>query len=435
MLLCVMTLLLLMVIGCGGGGGENSLMIGNVYYKISGNVNLNGVALAGVTIMLSGSGSGSAATDSSGAYSFSGLPNGSYTLTPSKTGYTFSPSSISVSVSGANIAAKNFTAENALSNVDLNFTLETNYTPYSASKITVWHNFDDSWVESAMTQETADSWTFTRAIRAGKSYVFRLQSNFDTGSSLQWYTTSWIESKAGIRAKSLKINGIQIDKSYIVFGNTNDYVQFSITVASDGAITPGPGTSPNIDERIPPEVTWPEPYNKYPVPPSEYKAMLMWMQALHDDRKSGNSIVEVDYIKLYCRVGEVDQLVSEDNFSSSYGGALYIRRPFFLTDEHLSMNATISSSGYMIFYPSDNASRVWHWWSTRGSVPSGAQQCWGEARVRITGPAVVQAGGDYYTTINAPPSPGSVPRNPLEAGVGKWYFESAEWQLVTFNKP
>lgn len=44
-----------------------------------------------------------------GSYGFAGLYNGNYTLTPSKTGYTFTPSSISVTVSGANVT-RNFTA-------------------------------------------------------------------------------------------------------------------------------------------------------------------------------------------------------------------------------------------------------------------------------------------------------------------------------------
>jgi uncharacterized repeat protein (TIGR01451 family) len=38
-----------------------------------------------------------------------GLADGSYTLTPAKSGYTFSPTSLSVTVAGANATGKNFT--------------------------------------------------------------------------------------------------------------------------------------------------------------------------------------------------------------------------------------------------------------------------------------------------------------------------------------
>ena len=62
-------------------------------YTISGQVNLSGGgALSGVTVMLSGGAGGSTTTDSSGNFSFTGLAaGGSYTVTPSLSGYSFSP--------------------------------------------------------------------------------------------------------------------------------------------------------------------------------------------------------------------------------------------------------------------------------------------------------------------------------------------------------
>src|ERR1700723_1850146 len=66
---------------------------------------------SGAAVTLSGAGSGSATADASGAFTFSGLSNGTYTLTPSRTGYTFSPTSQSVMVNGANVTTgANFTA-------------------------------------------------------------------------------------------------------------------------------------------------------------------------------------------------------------------------------------------------------------------------------------------------------------------------------------
>lgn len=76
-------------------------------YSISGTV--SGAVQSGVTITLSGTSSGSILTDSNGNYSFSGVANGSYTVTASKTGYTFSPV-FSITVNGANITGQNFTA-------------------------------------------------------------------------------------------------------------------------------------------------------------------------------------------------------------------------------------------------------------------------------------------------------------------------------------
>lgn len=82
-----------------------------VTYTISGFVNLDsGPVLAGVTITLSGASSGTTTTNAGGYYSFSNLDNGSYTVTPSRTGYTFAPTSRPATVSGANVSALSFTA-------------------------------------------------------------------------------------------------------------------------------------------------------------------------------------------------------------------------------------------------------------------------------------------------------------------------------------
>src|SRR5204862_436247 len=65
---------------------------------------------SGVLVTLSGTAGGTATTDTSGSYSFAGLANGSYTLTPSKTGFTFTPPSQTLTITNANVAAVNFTA-------------------------------------------------------------------------------------------------------------------------------------------------------------------------------------------------------------------------------------------------------------------------------------------------------------------------------------
>jgi hypothetical protein len=79
-------------------------------YSISGTVTTSGgSALSGVTMALSGASPGTATTDSTGKYSFTGLANGTYTVTPSLPGYTFSPTSITVTISNGNVGSVNFT--------------------------------------------------------------------------------------------------------------------------------------------------------------------------------------------------------------------------------------------------------------------------------------------------------------------------------------
>lgn len=107
-------LAIVVLAGC-GGGGDGGGGGGAVTYIISGQVTSTGSGLSGVTMTLSGASSATAITDAGGNYTLTGLDNGSYTITPGRTGYTFSPTSSPQTVSGANITAVNFTATSTLS--------------------------------------------------------------------------------------------------------------------------------------------------------------------------------------------------------------------------------------------------------------------------------------------------------------------------------
>jgi len=105
MLLCLVTLIANALVACGGGGGGGG---GTTTYSISGTV--GGAIVNGVTVTLSGAAARSTTTDLGGNYSFTGLANGSYTVSPSLTGYTFNPTSTPVTVNGANVVGISFTA-------------------------------------------------------------------------------------------------------------------------------------------------------------------------------------------------------------------------------------------------------------------------------------------------------------------------------------
>jgi hypothetical protein len=79
-------------------------------HSISGTVTMNSFGLSGVTMTLSGSGSGVTSTDNSGNYIFSDLNNGTYTVTPSKPGYVFDPPSRQVTINDADVAGVSFAA-------------------------------------------------------------------------------------------------------------------------------------------------------------------------------------------------------------------------------------------------------------------------------------------------------------------------------------
>jgi hypothetical protein len=91
-------------------------------YTISGTISGG----AGATVSLSGAKTASTTASSTGAYSFTGLANGTYTVKPTLSGYAMTPTSKSVTVNGANVASTNFTAAvGAAHSVDLSWTAST----------------------------------------------------------------------------------------------------------------------------------------------------------------------------------------------------------------------------------------------------------------------------------------------------------------------
>jgi len=97
-----------------GAGSDSDIQFSNfasgtaalTTYSISGNAG----TIAGATVSWSGTSVGSTTTTSGGAYSITGLSAGSYTVTPSLSSYSFSPTSQPVTISSANVTGINFTA-------------------------------------------------------------------------------------------------------------------------------------------------------------------------------------------------------------------------------------------------------------------------------------------------------------------------------------
>ncbi len=74
---------------------------------------------AGASVTLSGAASATVTADASGNYSFGGLSDGAYIITPSETGYAYSPGSQSVTISDANVAGINFTSQPVFAGIQL----------------------------------------------------------------------------------------------------------------------------------------------------------------------------------------------------------------------------------------------------------------------------------------------------------------------------
>ena len=106
--------------GCGGGGSDSSTTVSISQYTVSGTTNE-----PGTTLMLTGEVTNNAVaiatrplekfvrettSRTGGAYELVEIPDGSYTITPRKDGYTFSPLSIIFKVGGGDYPRLDFTA-------------------------------------------------------------------------------------------------------------------------------------------------------------------------------------------------------------------------------------------------------------------------------------------------------------------------------------
>jgi len=91
----------------GHSGGHGFKTAG---FGISGAINPAATGGSGATLALSGASSITTTADNVGNYTFSGLPNGTYTVIPSHPGYAFTPSSQSTTVNGSNVTGMNFAA-------------------------------------------------------------------------------------------------------------------------------------------------------------------------------------------------------------------------------------------------------------------------------------------------------------------------------------
>lgn len=105
-------LIITIVIGClTSDSGKNDGEDTDTTHTVSGSItDHSGTGLSGVTVTLAGGSSNlTVTTDSTGYYSFQNISNGTYTVTPSKPEFIFTPLSSQVVVENANKMVDNFT--------------------------------------------------------------------------------------------------------------------------------------------------------------------------------------------------------------------------------------------------------------------------------------------------------------------------------------
>ena len=175
-------------------------------YGISGNA-----GTAGATVT---AGSASATSDASNAYALAGLAPGTYTVTPSKTGCTFSPASQSVTITSANVTGVNFTA--SCPSGDTPLTSGVPLTGQSVAK-SAWKYYyiavpsGATNLTFATTSATADIDIYTQsgAKPTSSSYICRPYSSSgnETCSATNPTATTWWLGVYGYAAGSYTVTG------------------------------------------------------------------------------------------------------------------------------------------------------------------------------------------------------------------------------------
>lgn len=159
-------------------------------YSISGKVTSGSAGLSGVTVSV---GNYSATSQADGTYTINNVPNGSYTLVPSLSGYTFSPASSAVTVNNANVTGQNFTATASGGG---GATGSSAYFPTTVGNTWTYDSSDTSGYlgSQTMTVSKVNGSTFTlvgtvSSTSAGSTYTTNLTHNVSIINGA-YYTTS-----------------------------------------------------------------------------------------------------------------------------------------------------------------------------------------------------------------------------------------------------
>ncbi len=212
---------------------------GATTYSISGTITASGGAgINGVSVS---NGSASATTNASGAYTLSGVANGTYTLTPSLSGYTFSPANRSVTVSSANVTGQDFTGT-----PPANIPPVANFT-FTTSALTA--SFTDTSTDSDGTIASR-SWNFgdsttstatnpSKTYAAAGTYTVTLTVT-DNGGATHSKSSSVTVTVGG--GGTVLTNGVPVTGLAATTGNSLDYTMVVPAGASNLVFTTSGGT-------------------------------------------------------------------------------------------------------------------------------------------------------------------------------------------------
>ncbi len=225
--------------------GACSKMDGPLYtYTISGKVKMTvdkvDIPLHGVTITMTGGVLATAQTDVNGNYNFTNMPNGTYVLTPSLKGYTFSPSSLTAAVTAANLTVPDFTAT---AFVTPQYSISGTVNGDVAYGVTI--NLTSATIPSTTTTDVSGKFSFTGLYNGEYTITPSL-----TGYKFSPSSLAATVSGADVSGNNFTAAAITEPASrYSISGTVTEAVtnvakyQVLITLSGDGSATTKTGTS------------------------------------------------------------------------------------------------------------------------------------------------------------------------------------------------
>ena len=144
----------------------------------------------GASVTLTGVASTSTSADSGGNYTFSGLSNGSYTVSPSKVGYSFTPANQPVTISGANVTGTNFTGQGATNSIAIDITTFNDQSTASTTPTTPMFSTNaanELLLAFIATDGKSGTTTTVKSVSgAGLTWVLVVRANKQLGTSEIW---------------------------------------------------------------------------------------------------------------------------------------------------------------------------------------------------------------------------------------------------------
>src|SRR5258708_1645189 len=225
----------------GNSGGHGFKTSG---FSISGTIS-PATGGSGTILTLGGAANATTTADSSGSYTFVGLPNGTYTIVPSHAGFTFTPTSQTATVNGANVTGVNFTDAAASATPTIT-------TQPASQTVTVGQKATFTVVATG-TAPLSYQWSKKGTAIAGataSSYTTPVTTSSDNGSSFV-VVVSNSAGKVTSSAATLTVNAAGSTGSFsptsLAFGNqtvgTSSSAQFA-TFTNTGSGTLTFGTEP-----------------------------------------------------------------------------------------------------------------------------------------------------------------------------------------------